>query len=138
MWNEDETSPFIFIAYGEGFAPIKSLIEHAMTLDVTEHIDLYWAVADKHELYMHNHCRAWSDAFERFNYFPVIGDTAAQPLANDVLSAIQKDHATGAVPFLYCGTGRGNFRYAVGPAAARRQTGKYFQRCTRLITQRLL
>ena len=90
--HEDETSPFIFIAFGEGFAPIKSLIEHAMTLDVTDHIDLYWAVGDQSELYLHNHCRAWSDAFERFNYTPVIDGSPAQALSDNVLKAIEKDH----------------------------------------------
>jgi len=90
--HEDETSPLTFIAFGEGFAPVKSLIEHAMTLDVTEHIDLYWAVASKEELYLHNHCRAWSDAFERFSYTPVIyGETGTAP-TETVLKAIQQTH----------------------------------------------
>lgn len=90
--HEDETSPFIFIAFGDGFAPIKSLIEHAMTLDVTDHIDLYWAVPDQHDLYMHNHCRAWSDVFERFTYTPVVSNTTDHALSADVMRAIQKTH----------------------------------------------
>jgi CDP-4-dehydro-6-deoxyglucose reductase len=90
--HEDETNPIVFIAFGDGFAPIKSLIEHAMTLDVTEHIDLYWAVAEEGELYLHNHCRAWSDAFERFNYTPVIGTGGGHPLTENVMQVIQKDH----------------------------------------------
>jgi len=90
--HEDETSPFVFIAFGEGFAPIKSLIEHAMTLDVTDHIDLYWAVSDKDELYMHNHCRAWSDAFERFTYTPVISNSSDQSLSGIVLQTIKQAH----------------------------------------------
>ncbi|MBI1422585.1 MAG: 2Fe-2S iron-sulfur cluster binding domain-containing protein [Gammaproteobacteria bacterium] len=89
--REDETNPIVFIAFGEGFAPIKSLIEHAMTLDVTEHIDLFWAVTDNHELYMHNNCRAWSDAFERFSYSPVIGGNRDM-LANDVMQMLSKEH----------------------------------------------
>lgn len=77
--SEDEISPIVFIAFADGFAPIKSLIEHAMTLDVTEHISLFWVVDNENALYLHNHCRAWSDAFERFSYTPVIsagGDAA--------------------------------------------------------------
>ncbi len=70
--REDQSNPIVFIAFGQGFAPIKSLIEHAMTLDVTEHIHLYWAVTDEDDLYMHNQCRSWSDAFERFTYIPLI------------------------------------------------------------------
>ena len=90
--HEDETNPIIFIAYGDGFPPIKSLVEHAMTLDVTEHIDLYWAVADENALYMHNHCRAWADAFERFNYSPIVKSSSDRTLSDEVMDSIQKDH----------------------------------------------
>ena len=69
--REDEPNPIIFIAYGTGFAPIKSLLEHAMTLDVTENIHLYWVVSAEEELYMHNQCRSWDDAFEDFVYTPL-------------------------------------------------------------------
>ena len=89
--HEDETNPIVFIAFGEGFAPIKSLIEHAMTLDVTEHIELYWAVTDEQALYLHNHCRAWSDAFERFRYSPVISKSPDHAISDDVIKAVQKD-----------------------------------------------
>jgi CDP-4-dehydro-6-deoxyglucose reductase len=90
--HEDETNPIIFIAYGDGFPPIKSLVEHAMTLDVTEHIDLYWAVTDEKALYMHNHCRAWADAFERFNYVPVISNSATSGLSDEVMRVLQAAH----------------------------------------------
>ena len=70
--HEDHPNPIVFIAFGDGFAPIKSLIEHAMTLDVTEHIHLYWIVNQEQHLYMQNLCRAWSDAFERFSYIPML------------------------------------------------------------------
>lgn len=90
--HEDETNPIIFIAFGAGFPPIKSLVEHAMTLNVTEHIDLYWGVAEENELYMHNHCRAWSDAFERFNYSPIIKASSGRALSDAVMDSIQKAH----------------------------------------------
>ena len=70
--HEDSPNPIVFVAFANGFAPVKSLIEHAMTLDVTEHIHLYWLVESEQGLYMQNLCRAWSDAFERFSYAPVI------------------------------------------------------------------
>lgn len=70
--HEDSPNPIVFVAFADGFAPIKSLIEHAMTLDVTEHINLYWLVEEEQNLYMQNLCRAWSDAFERFSYVPML------------------------------------------------------------------
>ncbi len=72
--HEDEPNPIVFIAFNTGFAPIKSLIEHALTLDVTEHIQLYWLVPGQDDLYMHNHCRSWADAFELFDYYPLCYD----------------------------------------------------------------
>jgi CDP-4-dehydro-6-deoxyglucose reductase len=83
--REDVPNPIIFIAFGGGFAPIKSLLEHAMTLDVTEYIHLYWSVADENSLYMHNQCRSWDDAFDRFDYTPVIGDM-------NLITTITSDH----------------------------------------------
>lgn len=84
--HEDEPNPIVFIAFGHGFAPIKSLIEHAMTLDVTEDIQLYWLVPDEQDLYMHNHCRSWADAFERFAYHPICygKEDAVQALINSL------------------------------------------------------
>ena len=69
--HEDQPNPIVFIAFNNGFAPIKSLVEHAMTLDVTEDMQLHWLVPKEEDLYMHNHCRSWADAFERFAYQPV-------------------------------------------------------------------
>jgi CDP-4-dehydro-6-deoxyglucose reductase len=83
--REDEPNPIIFIAFGGGFAPVKSLLEHAMTLDVTEHIHLYWSVADENSLYMHNQCRSWDDAFDRFDYTPVIGE-------QNLIDTVKTDH----------------------------------------------
>jgi CDP-4-dehydro-6-deoxyglucose reductase len=87
--HEDEPNPIVFIAFDDGFAPIKSLVEHAMTLDVTEDMQLYWLVQDEQGLYMHNHCRSWADAFERFAYHPV---SYAQQDAVEVLCKVLSDN----------------------------------------------
>jgi CDP-4-dehydro-6-deoxyglucose reductase len=71
--EESQRSP-IFIAYGIGFAPIKSLIEHAMALEVAETMYLYWVVNKDEDLYIHNLCRSWDDALEDFVYQPIIGE----------------------------------------------------------------
>ncbi len=61
--------PVIFLAFGAGFAPIKSLIQHCMSLDLAEVMDLHW-LADETGHYQHNLCRAWADALDNFNYIP--------------------------------------------------------------------
>ncbi|MBS0310595.1 MAG: flavodoxin oxidoreductase, partial [Proteobacteria bacterium] len=61
--------PVIFLAFGAGFAPIKSLIQHAMSLELAESMDLHW-LADEAGHYQDNLCRAWADALDNFNYLP--------------------------------------------------------------------
>ena len=65
--DENSNNAVIFIAFDTGFAPIKSLIEHAVTLEHAEFIHLYWMHTDE-KPYMHNQCRAWEDALDNFTY----------------------------------------------------------------------
>ena len=67
--DEDSPRPVIFLAFGAGFAPIKSLIQHAMSLELAESMDLHW-LADSTGHYQDNLCRAWTDALDNFNYVP--------------------------------------------------------------------
>ena len=67
--DEDSPRPVIFLAFGAGFAPIKSLIQHAMSLEIAESMDLHW-LADEAGHYQDNLCRAWADALDNFNYVP--------------------------------------------------------------------
>jgi len=64
-----EKSPraMYFLAIDGGFAPIKSLIEHAMSLDA-ETIHLHWIGSSKAHIYLPNVARAWSDALDNFYY----------------------------------------------------------------------
>jgi len=76
--------PLVFVAFGVGFAPIKSLIQHAMSLDLAESIDLHW-LGDDAGHYQNNLCRSWADALDNFSYIPHLQtiDTATT-LANIV------------------------------------------------------
>jgi NAD(P)H-flavin reductase len=62
--------PLAFVACDTGFAPVKSLIEHAMAIEATESISLDWLAlrADGH--YLANQCRAWAEALDGFRYAP--------------------------------------------------------------------
>lgn len=66
--NTESSRPLIFIAIDTGFATIKSLIEHAMALDVAESMHLYRGASSPEGLYQDNLCRAWSDALDEFSY----------------------------------------------------------------------
>lgn len=67
--DEDSPRPTIFLAFGAGFAPIKSLIQHAMSLELAESLELHW-IADAAGHYQDNLCRAWADALDNFVYAP--------------------------------------------------------------------
>ncbi len=80
LFNEASKRPQIYLAYATGFAPIKSLIEHAMALEIPANMDLFWVVDKKAGLYMNNLCRSWDDALENFDYYPVVNSDAVEQL----------------------------------------------------------
>ena len=89
--DEASARPLVFVAFDTGFAPVKSLIEHAMALDVAESLHLVWVAADSNGHYLDNLCRSWSDALDDFRYTPL---TAKGALADDeaVLRQVLQDH----------------------------------------------
>ena len=97
--HEDSPRPLIFIAFGAGFAPVKSLMEHAMALDTAESVQLYWVVSREADLYFANWPRAWADALDNFRYTPLVAgtdlETAAgrqEGLVGGLLQRIVEDH----------------------------------------------
>ena len=85
--DEDSPRPVIFLAFGAGFAPIKSLVQHAMSLELAESMDLHW-LADEAGLYQDNLCRAWADALDNFTYVPHALDVGL----DSVLAGIVRDY----------------------------------------------
>lgn len=69
--NESSPRSLVFITWHTGFASIRSLIEHAMALEVAETMHLVWITEDRKDRYLDNLCRSWDDALDDFNYFPV-------------------------------------------------------------------
>jgi CDP-4-dehydro-6-deoxyglucose reductase len=68
----DSRRPTLFVAWDEGFSPIKSLIQHAMSLEMAESMELYW-IADRLPHYQENLCRSWTDALDNFSYLSLSG-----------------------------------------------------------------
>jgi CDP-4-dehydro-6-deoxyglucose reductase len=71
--------PLVFAACDTGFAPVKSLIEHALSLDAAPSITLFWLATRPDGHFMANQCRAWSEALDPFEYS--LSTTATQPPA---------------------------------------------------------
>jgi CDP-4-dehydro-6-deoxyglucose reductase, E3 len=66
----DNHRPMVFAGCDVGFAPLKSLIEHAVAIDVAESLALYWLATRADGHFLANQCRAWSEAFDQFEYSP--------------------------------------------------------------------
>jgi CDP-4-dehydro-6-deoxyglucose reductase len=69
--DELSTRPLVFIAWRTGFGPIRSLVEHAMALDMPQDIQLVWIAENPQDRYLDNLCRSWGDALSGFDYTPV-------------------------------------------------------------------
>ncbi len=84
--NMDSRRSVIFAAWDEGFAPIKSLVQHAMSLEMAERMQLYW-VADTLPHYQDNLCRSWADALDNFSYTALRAEGGARHAAERILAA---------------------------------------------------
>lgn len=62
----ESTRPLVFAACDLGFAPLRSLIEHAMTLDAAPSLSLFWLATRSDGHFMDNLCRSWAEALDGF------------------------------------------------------------------------
>lgn len=69
--DDSSRRPLLFFCYDNGFAPVKSLIEHAIAGDDSRPITLYWMTVRQGQQYYANLCRSWVDALDRFRYIPL-------------------------------------------------------------------
>ena len=69
--------PILFVACDTGFAPVNSLIEHALAVDAAESLALYWTATRADGHYLANQCRAWNEALDHFNYVALTAPDAA-------------------------------------------------------------
>jgi CDP-4-dehydro-6-deoxyglucose reductase len=92
--DPESTRPLLLIAFGTGFAPIKSLMEHAMALENAPSIHLIWVAARESALYLPNLARAWADALDNFDYTSIIAggdlDSTASRQENVVAKVLGK------------------------------------------------
>jgi CDP-4-dehydro-6-deoxyglucose reductase len=69
--------PLAFVCRDAGFAPVKSLVEHALSLDCFPEIAVYWAATRPGGQYLANQCRAWAGALDHFSYRALDADNGA-------------------------------------------------------------
>jgi CDP-4-dehydro-6-deoxyglucose reductase len=86
----EDAHPLVFAACDTGFAPVKSLIEHALSRDVAPSITLYWLATRSDGHFMANQCRAWSEALDPFEYSLSTGSDARTG-ASQMAAAMRAD-----------------------------------------------
>jgi len=76
--REDTERPVILIAGGTGFAPVKGIIEHAISEGLTRPMHLYWGARARRDLYLDGLARGWAEAHEHIHYTPVLSEPAPE------------------------------------------------------------
>ncbi len=87
--QEDSTAPAVFLAKGEGFAPIKSLVEQAITIDNAEGLQLVQVGSNPPGSTLDNLCRSWADSLDNFVYTETPPSTPLSELVGIVAAALQ-------------------------------------------------
>jgi CDP-4-dehydro-6-deoxyglucose reductase len=76
--QEESHHPIIFVAGATGFAPVKSMLEHAFERDVRRPMVLYWGVRSRQDLYMAELPERWAHEHPNFSFVPVLSDPKPQ------------------------------------------------------------
>lgn len=74
--REDSSKPVILLASGTGFAPIKSIVEHAAHQGLKRPMVLYWGCRVRADLYLNELAERWQQE-GRLRYVPVLSDAPA-------------------------------------------------------------
>lgn len=82
--------PLVFVACDVGFGPVKSLIEHALSLDAAPSLSLFWLATRSDGHFLANQCRAWSGALDEFEY-DLVSNTDIVLGAQEIAHAIRAD-----------------------------------------------
>lgn len=76
--QEDSDKPMILVASGTGFAPIKSIIEHAFHIGLDRPMTLYWGGRRPQDIYMGKLAGQWQQQHDNLTFIPVISDQLAE------------------------------------------------------------
>jgi len=95
--REDSTKPIILLAGGTGFAPIKSIVEHALHNQIARPMRVYWGARDRAGLYLPELPRLWAQQHPHIQYQPVLSEPGAADAWEGRLGlvhlAVLQDHA---------------------------------------------
>jgi CDP-4-dehydro-6-deoxyglucose reductase len=92
--NQDSSRPVVFMAKGSGLAPIKSLVEQAITIDDAEDISLILVGGNPAGSQLEKLCRSWNDALDNFHYKGTNKNITVDDLANQLVEEITENRKT--------------------------------------------
>ncbi len=72
--REDSDKPIIFVAGATGFAPVKSMVEHAFHTRLRREMVLYWGVRSLRDLYLPDLPWQWMAEHSNFRFVPVLSE----------------------------------------------------------------
>lgn len=72
--REDSERPVILMGGGTGFAPLKSIVEHAIATETHRPIDLYWGVKTQADLYLGELAERWTQEHDNIRFIPVLSE----------------------------------------------------------------
>jgi NAD(P)H-flavin reductase len=76
--REEGDKPVIFVAGATGFAPVKSMLEHAFFTGSKRHMILYWGVRKRQDLYMAGLAEGWQREHGNFTFVPVLSEAGPE------------------------------------------------------------
>lgn len=74
----DSDKPIIFLAGGTGFAPIKSILEHAFHHGLERQMVLYWGAKARADLYQAELPEQWRRSHDNFSFVPVLSEAGPE------------------------------------------------------------
>ncbi len=72
--REDSDKPILFVAGSTGFAPVKSMLEHAFRTGMKRRMVLYWGVRRRADLYLGDLAAQWAREHANFTFVPVLSE----------------------------------------------------------------
>ncbi len=72
--RETGAKPILFVAGSTGFAPVKSMLEHAFATGIKRRMILYWGVRHRRDFYAAELAERWAREHDNFTFVAVLSD----------------------------------------------------------------
>jgi len=76
--HEESEKPVIFMSGGTGFAPVKSMLEHAFDAELIRPTVLYWGARIPADLYLAALPEKWQQEHDNFKFIPVVSEPGSE------------------------------------------------------------